>query len=574
MRHPLVMLRLLTAVLALSAVSCGKEKLIVTACRDDAACPEGELCDDFKCLPQAAKACDVVVDGNPILQPDPYYVNFGDLDITHADSTITLHNIGNCTLTLFEATLGKGSASPFGCDLCNASFPIEIFPGRTASFPVFFDAQKVGAASDELKILSDDKEFPELRVPLRANYLGAPKVRVTPNPIDFGYVAQGRQGLKNVQVVNVGTGVAPVTIDSIELSDPVSQDFSFTEAFMGPKSLKPITLDTTAVVPMELHYTPRSTAKHSMELVVKTSKGEVRVPITGNAETPPKMVLNPLQIDLGDVPLGTTNLTKLTISNEGGADLTTSLIWGGTNPNTDIFTNPTAVPAIKGGTFVEVQVGFTATKLGPATGLLNIASNDPAKPAIAIPVTANGIAGAGGQVVKLEMVFENGTDRVFDNDVRNVDMTLEHPFGYICNKGTPNPTNWGAYGKPTWLAFAPKEEPERIVLADAQSNGTYRVMLQYVESCKSLPTGLLATILGISSELLIGYLTGGVLVPDGTDVAKMVEQMCLSKGSSAATVRVYVDGQLIKEKTVTLGTKGDSVYAVDLIRGTTGFTAN
>jgi hypothetical protein len=334
-----------------------------------------------------------------------------------------------------------------------------------------------------------------------------------------------------------------------------------------------VTLDTTAVVPLELRYTPRSTAKHAMELVVKTSKGEIRVPIAGNAETPPKLILNPTSIDLGDVPLGTTNLTALTLSNEGGADLSVALTWGGTNPNTDLFTTPTTVQAIKGGAFVEVQVGFTATALGPATGLLNITTNDPSKPSVTIPVTANGIAGAGGQVVKLEMVFENGTDSVFDNDVRNVDMTLEHPFGYICNKGTPSPTNWGAYGKPTWLAFAPKEEPERIVLADAQSNGTYRVMLQYIESCKSLPTGLLATILGISGELLIGYLTGGILVPDGTDISKMVEQMCLSKGGSAATVRVYVDGVLIKEKTVTLGTKGDSVYAVDLIRGTAGFTA-
>jgi hypothetical protein len=556
-----------------TTVSCGKEKLIVSACRDDAACGEGELCDDFQCVPAAAKACENVVDGNPILQPDPYAVNFGDLDLTHVDSAITLHNIGNCTLTLFEASLGKGSKSVFGSDLLNSSFPIEIFPGRSQTFPIFFDSSTVGVASDELNVLSDDKEFPELRIPLRANYLGAPKVRVTPNPIDFGYVAQGRQGLKNVQVVNVGTGVAPVSIDSIELSDPTSQDFSFTEAFMGPRSLKPVTLDNTAIIPMELHYTPRSTAKHAMELVVKTSKGEIRVPIAGNAETPPKMTLNPTSIDLGDVPLGTTNLATLTITNEGGADLAVSLAWGGAKPNTDLFTTPTVVPAVKGGAFVEVQVGFTATALGPATGLLNITSNDPSKPSVTIPVTANGIAGAGGQVVKLEMVFENGTDGIFDNDVRNVDMTLEHPFGYICNKGTPNPTNWGLFGKPTWLAFAPKEEPERIVLADAQSNGTYRVMLQYIESCKSLPTGLLASILGISADILITYLTGGAVPVNGQDISKMVEQMCLSHGSSAATVRVYVDGALIKEKTVTLGKKGDSLYAVDLIRSTNGFTA-
>lgn len=574
MRPMVVLLRLLAVVCALGAVGCGREKVVAAACREDSMCPEGELCDNFQCVPAAAKACDVVTDGTPILQPDPYGVNFGDLDVTHAETAITLHNIGNCTLTLFEGTLGKGDKSSFTCDLCKAPFPIEIFPGRSAVYPLAFDAKDVGPAADEMKILSDDQEFPELKVPLRANYLGDPKLRVTPNPIDFGYVAQGRQGLKNVQVVNVGTGVAPITVDSIAFSDPTTLDFAFAEEFVGPRSLKPVTNDRTAFVPLEVRYTPRSTAKHAMELVLKTSKGEVRVPMTGNAETPPKLVLSPTSIDLGDVPLGATNLATLTLSNEGGAPLTVNMTWGGAKPNTDLFTTPTTVPAINGGTFVEVQVGFTATALGPATGLLNLATNDPSKPSITIPVTANGIAGAGGQVVKLEMVFENGTDSVFDNDVRNVDMTLEHPFGYICNKTNPSPTNWGAYGKPTWLAFAPKEEPERIVLADAQSNGTYRVMLQYIESCKSLPTGLLATILGISTEVLIGYLTGGVVPVNGQDVSKMVEQMCMSKGSSAATVRVYVNGQLIKEKTVTLGTKGDSVYAVDLVRTTTGFTAN
>ena len=299
----------------------------------------------------------------------------------------------------------------------------------------------------------------------------------------------------------------------------------------------------------------------------------MKVPLTGNAETPPVLTYNPPMIDLGNVPLGATNLAALTINNTGGAPLIAQLKWGGTNPNTDLFTSPTVIPPIAGGAFIDIQVGFTATALGPVTGLLNLTTNDPGKPSITIPVTANGVMGAGNQVVKLEMVYENGTDSVFDNDLRNVDMTLEHPFGYICNKASPSPMNWGNYGKPSWLAFAPKEEPERIVLADATTDGTYRVMLQYVESCASVPTGLLAGLLGISTELLIGYLSGGTIPVNGEDVSKLVQQICLDNKNSNATVRVFVNGMLIKEKTVNLAKRGDSVYALDLERLNGVFTA-
>lgn len=556
----------------LSAFSCGRPKLVDTACREDSACPPGEICENFRCIPAVTRACTNVVSGNPILQPDPYAISFGELDVSTASQPLTIHNIGNCTLTLFEASLAKGVGSPFTTDLLTARFPIEIFPGRSKPFTVGFTTDKVGVLKDELKILSDDKQFSELRVPLSVNFLGIPKLKVAPNPVDFGYVAQGRSNSRNVQVSNNGTGVAPVTVQSIAFSDPNTMDFVFVKSFLGPVTLKPVTVDNTALIPLEIRYTPRSTAKHKLDLVVVTSAGTVKVPLSGNAETPPSLTYNPTMIDLGNVPLGATNLATLTLTNMGGAPLNPALSWGA-SPNTDLFTSPTLIPPIIAGAFIDIQVGFTATALGPVTGLLTLTSNDPSKPSVTIPVTANGVMGAGNQVVKLEMVFENGTDSVFDNDVRNVDMTLEHPFGYVCNKATPNPMNWGAYGKPSWLSFAPKEEPERIVLADSMTDGKYRVMLQYVESCASIPTGLLAGLLGISTEVLVGYLSGGAIPIDGEDVSKLVAQICLSNKASNATVRAYVNGALIKEKTVNLAKRGDSVYALDLVRLNGVFTA-
>ncbi|MBX5480473.1 MAG: choice-of-anchor D domain-containing protein [Myxococcaceae bacterium] len=572
----LVLVAACAALVAL--VGCHEDRLVESACREDSQCDEGYLCEDFVCIEAATKACDVVIDGNPILQPSPYTASFGELDTPETQMTVQLHNLGNCTLTIFEMGLESAAnpeapPSPFSCDLCEGKMPIEIFPGRHKDLVLTFKANGVGKYSDQLRILSDDREFPELKVPIHANFLGVPQLRVAPNPIDFGYVAQGRALKKAVSISNQGTGVAPLTVSSVLLAPADSQDFELTGSLDAPVDLAPASTDETAILNFELTYHPRSNGLHSAELIVVTSKGDVHVPISGNSETPPKLTFNPTSINLGQVPLGHTNYQALTLVNEGGAPLHVSYSWGGPNPTTDLYALPSVLPEIQPGAYQEVQVAVTATAVGPYNGLLILSSDDPATPAVTIPVTAEGVPGPGPEVVKVEMTYENGADSAFDNDLRNVDLTLEHPYGYVCNKQNPSPTNWGNYGNPTWIAFAPKEEPERVVLADAVQDGTYRVMLSYAEDCASIPTELMAGILGISVDALIAYLSGGAININGQDVGDLISEICLDHASSNVTVRVYVNGQVIKEKTVTVGKKGDSLYAVDLIRSGGTFSA-
>ncbi len=556
--------------------SCDEDRLVDTPCQEDSHCPSGYLCEDFRCVPAESKACDVVTEGNPILQPSPWAVSFGELDTPESVQILSLHNIGTCTLTLYEASLGLGAESAFGCESCASSFPLEIFPGRSRALEIAFKAKAVGTVADELVILSDDREFPELRVPLHAKFVGVPDLRVAPNPVDFGYVAQGRQRVKAIQLSNQGTGTASIVVESVKL-EPETQDFSLALAPDAAVTLTPAEAEAEAeaVLLFQLQYHPRSTAKHHVELLVKTNKGEVRVPVSGNAETPPKLTFSPTAIDLGRVPLGQTNAKPLTLVNEGGAPLEVQYTWGGPKPSTDLFATPTVIPSIAAGQYVELQVAFTATAIGPISGLLVLSSNDPSRPSVTIPVSAEGIPGPGPAVVKLEMSYENGSDSAFDDDLRNVDMSLEHPYGYVCNKQYPSPTNWGSYGTPTWISFGAKEEPERIVLADAQQDGIYRVMLQYAEDCASLPTELAAGVLGISVEALIAYLTGGVGtgIVDGEQVADLIENLCVDHSNTNVTVRAYVNGTLIHEKTVALGKKGDVTYALDLVRAGGTFTA-
>src|SRR5687767_2969343 len=95
----------------LLGTACDRDRLVSTPCREDGDCGDGLLCDNARCVSAESKSCEVVTEGNPILQPSPHTASFGDLDALESTQTIGLHNIGNCTLTVFEAALKGGAGS-------------------------------------------------------------------------------------------------------------------------------------------------------------------------------------------------------------------------------------------------------------------------------------------------------------------------------------------------------------------------------------------------------------------------------------------------------------------------------
>lgn len=540
-------------------------------CADDSECQAGELCIDGACVPRDTLSCQQIEGGQAILQPGPSLVDFGYVGSGTSRQELALRNIGDCTLTIFEAYFKQEDGSPFECPLCAPSnFPIELFPFRDHSVTVFFTPDGVGDYADELVLLSDDAEYSEIRIPLRARFNGIPKLAVAPDEVDFDYAPVGRTVSRTIQLTNQGTGIAPLIITDIQIETATGTAFSFEPELIEPVTLAPATLDANATHTVNLRYHPREIENHTGDLVITTNMptdSVVRIPLMGSSETPAKISVSPDSIQFGPVPIGQTTSLPLTIVNEGGTPLRVTYRWGGTGLSTDLSALPQVVPPIMPGQYTELQVLVTATAPREITGLLLIESNDPNRPSVTVPVSAEGQDVVGAQVIKIDMSFENGSDSFFDDDFRNVDMTLENPFGLIVNKQIPQPTNWGAFGNPSWIAFGPKEEPERIVLPDAMQDGTYRVLMNYIEDCSSVPSGIVAAILGISVEALIAYLTG---VPTGGvaggAVSDAIESVCFSHSNSSATVTVYVNGLVVAEVPVTLGRKGDYVYAADLVR--------
>jgi hypothetical protein len=579
MRHA----RPLTAVLfgaALAVEGCDTvEPLVVARCNSDEACGPNKFCDNGVCKTPSAASCQSVMGGKALLQPSPPVVEFGVTGHSTTFQTLTLRNIGNCTLTIFDASFDNKTQTEFACDQCTPSkFPMELFPLRSTDFAVSFTPDMIGMFNETLVILSDDAEYPEIHIPFEARYDGLPAASVQPDHIDFGYASVGRTLTQQIQIANRGSGTTPLVITQLAISPTGTTAFSFDpEPMPGdpPISLVPLSMNRDAMHVLNVHYHPTEVGLHhgTLDITTNLQTGSViHVPLTGSSKTPPKISVSPEMITFGDVPIGMSNFQPLTITNEGGSPLVVSYTWGGTGLSTDLSASPAIVPPIQPGSYTQLQTFVTATAPSAISGLLLLATNDPVHPTVTVPVSANGVAVPGAQVVKIDMTYDNGQDGTFDDDLRRVEMGLENPFGLVCDKEHPNPMDWMAFGSPSWIAFGPKEEPQRIVLPNAMMDGTYKIQARYIEDCSSVPSGLLASILGISIDVLIAYFSGGAVNVNPMDISNTIDSICLKHDSSAATITVYLNGQIAAEKSVTLGRKGDSVYAADLIRMNGQFT--
>lgn len=557
--------------ISLALVSCGsKTKTVSVECVVDDNCPSGQICEGGTCISRDSMGCESVVGGAAVLAVSPYSANFGAVQGA-TTKTLTLRNIGNCTLMVFEAKLGKGDQSPFTCPGCDKSqYPFELFRGREKTLDVAIDPKDVGSFQDELILLSDDTEYHELKVPLHATFNGVPKLLVDPNPLDFGYQAQGGQREHIIRLANVGTGIAKFHITSIHL-DQGADNFGITAGQpTEPVDLDPVGVNSKAGIDLKIAYHPRDVADHTADLVIEAdpATNTVHVPIKGSSNTPPVIGVSPTLIDFGTVDIGSNAKPQdLVITNNGGSALKVTPTFSQTTSQ-DFKISPPTFPDIEPGKYLTVQVLASPSVQGKITGNLLLNNNDPATGGTySIPVQVEGHKPADAAVIKIEMNVASGDSGMFGDDLRKADLSVESPYGMVSDRKHPTPTEsqFGKFGSATWLALGPKETPQRVVVIfDRQQltdgDGEYRVMVQYTEDCSMLPTGLLAGILGVSIEALAAYMSSGAVLVNGQNVSDVVSKSCFSHSGTTAAVSLTVDGAAVDQRSVSLGQKGDFQY--------------
>ncbi len=104
----------------------------------------------------------------------------------------------------------------------------------------------------------------------------------------------------------------------------------------------------------------------------------------------PKLALSPAALDFGSVPVLQPKPLSLTLTDEGGADLTVSRISIASDGGVFTIASATPTDVAAGGGTATVTVVFTAPAEQGYSGTLTIASDDPTSPLATVALTGTG----------------------------------------------------------------------------------------------------------------------------------------------------------------------------------------
>ncbi|WP_158502367.1 choice-of-anchor D domain-containing protein [Vitiosangium sp. GDMCC 1.1324] len=174
---------------------------------------------------------------SPLLELSAASFDFGDVRVgtSSAGQTLTVKNTGTGPLTLASASLAGTGASRFS--LAPDTFPLSIPAGGSSSFTVTFHPDRVGTASAELTLLSDDAARPNVVIPLTGTGISS-SLSLSATALDFGAQPVGRTSSpRGLSVKNAGSG--SLTVSSVKVEGSGAAAFSLVGVPALPLVLAP-----------------------------------------------------------------------------------------------------------------------------------------------------------------------------------------------------------------------------------------------------------------------------------------------------------------------------------------------
>ncbi|MFH1808931.1 MAG: choice-of-anchor D domain-containing protein [Pseudomonadota bacterium] len=552
----------------------------VNECNSDEDCRDGEICNPITHTCESIDVYACAPGLSPIVQLDVTAVDFGTVTVGEfGEDTVTINNIGDCLLTVEQAQLDSARSDPaLTCDNCAvADYPKSIPPGHTLTIRLTFTPVVEQTYAGVLVLRTDDPSLSGglVEVPLGGEGLGHARMSIDPVLVDFGNVLPNDPpATQTVTVTNVGAGT--LELSRVFIDPPLTSQMTVAPA-VGPLDT-PLALVANQSQVFTITYDPVNLASSNAVLYVfsndltrtcasdaTATPGVGCIDLKGDSRGPPQIQVSHTTIDFGQMTLGQSDYETVTISNNGQSDLSLQVSMTVLS-STDFRYTPPSQSIIPPGGTAFMNVYYEAAQLNQVTATLQIQSNDPDEALKNVSLLGFGVSPYNNDVLKVEMIFENGDDGFFGNDFRDVNLYMESPYGEIVDKASPNPdwTHGGAndqtnFGHPVWSSIGVQEEPERVILFDAHEDafGTFKACAYYREDCDSIPTDLLAGLLGIGVSALLTGLTEGLISPDAQDVAEFIRNNCWSHSSSRAQISTFVNGAQVAQTSISLRAAGD-----------------
>ncbi len=206
-------------------------------------------------------------------------------------------------------------------------------------------------------------------------------IEISDTQISFDGVFVGQTATAELTISNTGCVALSVTLT------PPADPFRIE----GPLAY---TLGRDENVVVTVFFEPPDLGDYASALLVEsTDAGEpqIEVAVAGAGIAPPDITVDPAAVDFEEVPIGETPTRTVTIGNQGTGDLNVSAIGlsAGTSPDFTL-TGGTAAVVLAPGETVSVTIQYAPSNAGADSGVIEVESNDPDTPVLAVPITGGG----------------------------------------------------------------------------------------------------------------------------------------------------------------------------------------
>jgi hypothetical protein len=188
--------------------------------------------------------------------------------------------------------------------------PVALEAGQKIDVVVTFTPSEMGSYAANLSVATSHGTT-QLALTGVGQSAG-PVLSSSVKAISFGGTPIDSKLTSNVILSNIGA--AALTIQSITLPKaPFSAD--------GLPAVGTI-LESGAAVTISVTYAPTAVGEYLDHLLLTSTGGPLDLPLSGTAATPGRLIIEPLTVDYGKVPVGRTKSATFKLSNTGGSAIT------------------------------------------------------------------------------------------------------------------------------------------------------------------------------------------------------------------------------------------------------------
>jgi hypothetical protein len=188
----------------------------------------------------------------------------------------------------------------------------------------------------------------------------------------FGDMGPGETRSRQVRVINAGD--RELVIGWVQL---IGDDYGEFDWLTTSGEL-PGVLAVGAEGLIDVTYRPTSGGEHTAALQIRSDGGDVEVGLSGQMLAP-RVCVEPLLLDFGNVALGETQTMDFTLTNCGLADLTLETIElnADSSPDFSILSSTQGPVVLPPGGSSEIRVAYRPQQAGSDSGGVDIFSDDP-----------------------------------------------------------------------------------------------------------------------------------------------------------------------------------------------------